>query len=486
MAKKSKNQETDHGKFVRMEKTTLDEVSHFLFAVGNQFVTAKNASAAFDCFKYAVDLNPKFQPAVYNLGCIYNVTGNLEGAYRMFKEAIRMRPEDIVARTAFGEIARKLGNVEESGRVLTEALALDPENYLVMSALAILHYDNGRLAEAAEWNEKAIEKMGRFDAHMTLNRALLNMTTGKWSDWWNLYEFCLSYAKNPKMKGLSMSESWSGDEHEGKTLLVVSDQGAGDALQFSRYLKEAKELGKFSKLVFLCPPELKTILARVDGIDEVLGFNEQPKANFDKFSSLLGIMRVLQINPHNCYRDPHLTARPKLQTRWEHTISGYCEPGQKRVGLVWAGDPRHGNDHARSLPLSQFWKLTDVPNVAFFSLQVDDKVKQLQTLDTIIPSQIHDIGSEIRDYDDTAAAISCLDLIISCDTSIAHAAGGLGKNSWILIANPPEWRWLSDLQTTAWYKNTRLFRQTKPRDWDPVLAAVREELTIFARHDDQE
>ena len=481
----SKPQRIDEkSRFVRLERTMVEEISQFLFCLGNQFVTVKNAEGAFDCFKYSLDLNPKHQPSCYNLGALYNITGNMDGAYRMFKESVRMKPDDLVARVALGEVARKLCKLDESRKILEAVYKEDPENYMVMSAMAILHYDSGHLAEAMEWNERALEKRPG-DLHMTLNRALINMTFGDWPKWWSSYEFCLSYQKNERMRGLKMSDAWSGQELPGKSLLVISDQGSGDAIQFSRYLREAKELGKFGKVIYLVQPDLIDLLARVDGVDEVVGFGERMKLDFDAFSSLLGVMRVLQISPENCWRPPHVKTDPKLDDLWKHRIGKLWDGESRRVGIVWAGDPKHGNDHARSLPLVQFAKILSgtpaVPptlQVQLFSFQVGKAAEQLAQYPD---GTVVDLGQDFRSFDDTASALRQMDLLISCDTAVAHLSGCMGVPAWVLVPNPGEWRWLTDVGTTNWYKNFKIYRQSVPKHWDSVMEAVLRDLHEFVR-----
>jgi hypothetical protein len=477
MSKLQKIQD-DKSRFVRLERAVAEEISNFLFALGNQFVSVKNAEGAFDCFRYSLDLNPKHQPSCYNLGALYNIMNNMDGAYRMFKEAVRMSPNDLTAQVALGEVARKLSKLDESSEILKAAYKRDPDSYITMSALAILHYDMGHLAEALEWNERALEKHPN-DVHMMLNRALVNMTFGFWEKYWAEYEFCLSYQKNERMRGMRMSDAWAGQEMVGKTLLVVSDQGSGDAIQFSRYLVEAKYLGKFAKLIYLVQPDLKEVLARVSGVDEVVGFGEKMHVDFDAFSSLLGIMRVLQISPSNCHRPPHVATDPKLDELWKCRVDALWDGKSKKVGIVWAGDPRHGNDHARSLPLAQFLKISFVQGVQPFSFQVGKAAEQLGSAPP--EAGVVDLGQDFRSFDDTASALKQMNLLISCDTAVAHLAGCMGIPTWIVLPNPREWRWLVDVSTTNWYETVRLFSQGTPKDWDSVMVAVVSELHEFVR-----
>lgn len=475
---------------MRLDRDLAKEISSFLFQLGNQFINVKNAQGAFDCFKYSVDLNPQNDASVYNMACLYNITGNFEGAYRMFKEACRMNPGHVAAKISTAEVARKLHKVDEASQILDEVYAKEPDNYNVISAIAALKYDSGHLAEALEWTKKALG-MRPNDLITVLNQALINMIYGNWPEYWSQYEYCLSYQKNEKMKAMKMSDAWAGQECEGKTILVVSDQGSGDAIQFSRYLKEAKERGKFGKLIYLVQPDLVSLLSRVDGVDEVVGFAEKMKIDYDHFSSLLGIMRVMQVAPSNCYRPPHITTDPLLDEVWKHKVGQYWDGRAIKVGIVWAGDPRHGNDFARSVPLTQFLKIlfgfrdfAPVPNLQMFSFQVGKGASQLSSAPIDRNYDIVELGADFRHFDDTASALRQMDLLITCDTSVAHLGGSMGIPTWILVANPPEWRWMTDLPTTPWYKDVRLYRQSKPRDWDSVFEAVLADLHAMAREEE--
>jgi hypothetical protein len=474
----------DKSRFARIERDKLEEVSHFLFALGNQFVNIKNSNAAFDCFKYSVDLNPLHQPSVYNLGALYNVTGNLEGAERMFREARRMKPNDIHALTALGEVVRKLGKLSEARVILEKAYAQDPQNYIVISAMAVLFYDLGLLDDSMLWNDKVLEQKPD-DIHAILNRVLVNMTKGDWANWWAQYEYCLSYRKNEKMKGLTMQAAWAGQEMPGKTLLIVSDQGAGDAIQFAKFIADAKALGKFDKVKYLVPPDLVNLLARVDGVDEAIGFGERSDIQFDAYSALLGIMRVLKIDPATCGQPPHVITDEKLDDLWNHRINALHDGDSLKVGLCWAGDPKHGNDQARSVKLIDMMKeFAAIPRLQFFSFQVGTASKQIQGLPEEEPFEIEQISDDFRNYDDTASALKQMDVLVSVDTSVAHLAGGLGIPVSLLITNPPEWRWLNNGQTVSdWYeRNFRLFRQKNPRDWEYPIKQVSVELFAWSKN----
>jgi ADP-heptose:LPS heptosyltransferase len=194
-------------------------------------------------------------------------------------------------------------------------------------------------------------------------------------------------------------------------------------------------------------------------------------------------MRVLRISPKNCYRSPHVVTDPKLDKLWRARIASEWDGHSKKIGIVWAGDPKHGNDRARSIPIDKFMEIVraNLARAQFFSFQAVPGLKQLFGLSQLDQSFVVDLGSDFRNFDDTASALRQMDLLISCDTSVPHLAGCMGIPTWIMIPNPPEWRWLTHGKTTSWYESVRLFRQSAPLDWNPVISAVASELRDFAR-----
>jgi hypothetical protein len=178
------------------------------------------------------------------------------------------------------------------------------------------------------------------------------------------------------------------------------------------------------------------------------------------------------VSPENCFRPPHIATDQGLDEVWQHKVGQSWDGKSMKVGLVWAGDPRHGNDMARSISLAKFLPHLPVPGAQFFSFQVGQAAEQLKQGD----DRVVELGSEFRNFDDTASALRSMDLLISVDTSVAHLAGCIGVPTWWLLPLPSEWRHLMSGDISPWYEKTRLFRETAPRDWDSVLKRVFAEL----------
>lgn len=466
---------------VVLEKTTASDIAGFLFEIGTSFLKLNNAEGAFESFKRVLDLDPQNYSAAYNLGVIYHKTGNHDAAYRVLKEATRMRPSHVQGQIALAGVATKVGRFAESEALLDKILQAYPDDADAVMEKALLEYSRGSLAKAKDLNEKFLS-LRPGNTLALLNQALVNMTYGDWENNWGQYEYSLTWSQNKRMQHLTMQNAWAGDERPGQTLLVVSDQGFGDAIQFAPFLADAKEKGKFAKIIYLVQPEIVTLLRGQYGIDEVIGFDEgSPQTNYDTYSALLGIMRVLGVKKQDAFKRPALTVNEDLKKMWESMIARELPSGRRpRVALVWAGDPKHGADTFRSVPLEKFRPLLDMTGVDFLSFQVGPGLAQLGKLKQVSDAfaAVVDIGGMFRDFADTAAALSCVDVLVSVDTSIVHLAGRLGYPfTMMAIANPPEWRWGLCGAETRWYDTVSIFRQGTARCWEPVLEAIREQLT---------
>jgi hypothetical protein len=167
---------------------------------------------------------------------------------------------------------------------------------------------------------------------------------------------------------------------------------------------------------------------------------------------------------------PYVTADAAAAARWRERIG---ETGDRRIGLVWAGNAQHKNDRNRSIALDRLAPLFDTPATRWFSLQVGERANDLTRL---AAGTITDLADGLTDFTETAAAIENLDLVIAADTAVAHLAGALGKPVWIMVPFVPDWRWLLGRADNPWYPSARLFRQPARRDWDSVAADVRRAL----------
>jgi hypothetical protein len=217
-----------------------------------------------------------------------------------------------------------------------------------------------------------------------------------------------------------------------------------------------------------CPATLVALASRLEGVEQVIA-SGTPLPAFDLHCPLLSLPHRLGVTLDSLRPVvSYLSADPELVRHWRDILDRHT-PERRRVGLVWAGNPLHRNDLSRSLQPSDFSPLAGIDHVAFVSLQFGS--------DEMPPGLGgYPLGRSLRDFSDTAALVSQLDLVISADTSTAHLAGALGVPVWTLVPHAPDWRWLLDRTDSPWYPTMRLYRQSRRGDWASVIAQARADL----------
>jgi len=306
------------------------------------------------------------------------------------------------------------------------------------------------------------------DVHMNLGMALLklgDLPAGfREFEWrWQTRQFTPFMPPHPR---------WDGSPLPGKTLLVHTEQGAGDAIQFIRFVQQARE--RVGKVLLITPDSLSALFATAAGVDEIRGAGAIAEQAFDVHISLLSLPMVLGTTLETIpAQTPYLSVPPDRQVNVLRMGAGQPTTGGKsplRVGIAWAGSPTQGNDRNRSARLADFAPLFEVPGIEWHSLQVGEKAEELQVASGKLQVTIRNWQGELRDWADTAAVVSQLDLVISVDTGVAHLAGALGVPAWVLLCYAPDWRWLLERADSPWYPAARLFRQPRPKDWASVMA----------------
>jgi ADP-heptose:LPS heptosyltransferase len=267
---------------------------------------------------------------------------------------------------------------------------------------------------------------------------------------------------------------WLGKEDiAGKTILVCVDEGIGDAIHFVRYVPMLAARG--ARVILMVHEPLRRLLSGMAGVTQCLPRSQQALPAFDLHCPISSLPHAFGTTLATIPAAvPYLPTPAVDQVQaWEARLGAH---DKLRVGLVWAGNPLHNNDRNRSIKLGELASLLAI-DATFISLQKDPRPEDraiLRELPAII-----DLTAELGDFADTAALLSCLDVIITVDTSVAHLAGALARPTWILLPYAPDYRWLLDREDSPWYPTVRLFRQDESRDYAGVLDKVRAELSAL-------
>lgn len=280
-----------------------------------------------------------------------------------------------------------------------------------------------------------------------------------------LYEYRLHLPAFEKIRAKFINPRWKGENLDGKTLLIISEQGLGDTLQFCRYIPLIQKGS--GKIIFECQNPLIPLLKTLPNVDGILEYN-QPLPKHDVSVPLLSLPYVFKTRENSIPTNfPYFQLNSNLKQKWEKFFLPY--QNQFKIGISWTGSQIHQHDIRRSANPQYFKRFNQIPNVCLVSLQ-----KNAPLLD----ESFHAIqlGDKFTDFSDSAACINALDLVISVDTAVVHIAGALNKPVWNLLGYYFDWRWQRERGNSPWYPSMRLFRQPKRQDWESVFNSVFEAL----------
>ena len=402
---------------------------------------------------------------LFQRGFVDHQAGRLQQAEAAYRQILTIDPAHTDAQHALGAALHGLGRPAEAATSYQEALRLRPNYPEAHNNLGIALSDLGRLAEAEASYREALRLRPNFpEAHHNLGHALL--LAGRFDEGWKEYEW------RWKTKRLSSSARdfsaplWRGEAIGDRTILLHAEHGLGDTLQFCRYIPFM-----VCRIILEVQAPLVRLLSRLPGVMQIVARGDKLPP-FDLHCPLLSLPHAfgttLDTIPAGM---PYLSADPALAANWQERLLGL---DGLRIGLVWAGGRRFKDDRRRSIALKTLAPLGDVSGVSFVSLQKDEAAAQ--AADPPHGMMLHDFTTDLHDFEDTAALVVNLDLVISVDTAVAHLAGALGKPVWLLNRCDTDWRWLLNRDDSPWYPTLRQFRQASPGDWDSAVCAARDAL----------
>ena len=302
--------------------------------------------------------------------------------------------------------------------------------------------------------------------------AMTHLTLGDFDTGWKEYEWRWKTAAFARHRRPFRAPPWLGDEPvAGKTILLHAEQGFGDTIQFVRYAPLLASRG--AKVICEVQPELQPLLSQLSDVTVIASGGMRPA--FDLHTPLLSLPLAFKTQAGTIPNAlPYLAAPAERVADWRERLP----PGRPRAGFVWSGSSTHKNDANRSIALARLAPLFENPPLQCLSLQTELRDADRDTLRGL-PNLVH-LGDDIRDFADTAAIISLLDVVVSVDTAVAHLAGALGKPVVILLPFAADFRWMRDRDDTPWYPTAKLMRQPAFGDWDSVIVRLRDELRHVA------
>jgi tetratricopeptide (TPR) repeat protein len=437
------------------------------YGLGNVLTARGRREEAVACFRAALSFRPDYGEAYNNLGLALTELRRPAEAVVLLRQAVRLRPGAAEGHNNLGLALSDLGRFEEAEAAFHEALRLNPKYAEAHTNLGSAFKEQGRTDEALACYQVALW-LQPDSASTHWNRALAWLQAGDFERGWPEYEWRWQRTKTPPRR--FPQPAWDGSPLAGRTLLIYMEQGLGDMLQFIRYAALAQPGGR---VVVECPGILRPLFSRCRGIDQLVAEGD-PLPPFDVHAPLLSLPRLLKTTLATVPAEvPYLFPDPGRVETWGRRLP----PGRDfKIGVAWQGNPHHQWDRHRSFPLAKLAPLAGLPGVRLVSLQKGPGIEQLRAAPFPVTALAEDLDASGGAFEDTAAVLRHLDLVVTPDTALAHLAGGMGVPAWVALAAVSDWRWLLGREDSPWYPSLRLFRQARLGDWEAVFERMAAEL----------
>ena len=417
--------------------------------------------AAESCLK-ALRFHADQPEALINLGCTRLKQGELWEAEGLFRRVLASDPSRLDARVDLAECLFRKGDLEETRKHLQKVLQQQPDHFRASNKLIHLYCHMGDL-EAMDAEVDRYLGVTLKGAELEFERSLRSLQRGEMPLAWESYEARLRIPdRRVTVAGPFAEPLWEGQPFPGKTLLLHWEQGFGDTLMFIRYTALAKALG--GQVVVLAQPALVDLVATCPGVDLAIA-QGQPLPAFDYHLPLLSLPRVFKTRMDSIPAEiPYLDIPQRVPNRAE--LGQVLSPsgGRTRIGLAWSGTTAYANLRNRTVDPEHLVPLDQLQGVAWYSFQIPAVEAPP------VPSM--PLEPLLSNFSDTAYALSWMDLVITVDTALAHAAGAMGIPTLLLLPYYADWRWFMDRTDSPWYPSMQLYRQPKPGDWSPVIQQV--------------
>ncbi len=449
---------------------------------------AGEVAAAESVYRQVIARQPQHAAAHVYLGiALFDQRRFLESA-AAYRTALAITPQFPIAWNNLGNTLRMLGDVEQADTCFQKALDGQPGYLSPLKNRGTLWIWAGEIEKGLASYRQALQ-LAPQDPELHRNLGVIYLLQERYAEGWPEYRWrwrCL-----PGGRPAYPFPLWQGEDPQGKTFLLYPEQGIGDAIQFVRVCHTLHGAG--ARTILRCGGHLIPLFSAAPGIDMLIPdsvpLSQLETGPIDYHASLIDVVdgwygRTGELATAAGASGPdapaYLNISAPLVDYWRRALDASLprQAGRRRIGICWQGNPQHHADVYRSIPLAEFRPLAQLADVSLISLQHGSGSEQLDRVDFAhaiarLPESIDQSGGAFLD---TAAIIRNLDLVVTVDTSTAHLAGALGVPVWLLLGRVPDWRWLQTGQTTPWYPNMRLFRQSQLGDWSDVLERVVSEL----------
>ena len=449
---------------------------NFLNILGTACLRVNENEEGIKLLKRANSLNPTNTSILFNLGKAFVDLKDFVNAKKYLILVKKLEPENILFLNYLGMVLVQFNKFDEAHNLFLKAAKINPNYFYSHYNIGLLLHKKKDYLNADKSYDKAIAANPSHYQSLW-GKALIKLMLGEYKKGWELYEIRLKNEEiNREYKLYDASKTWRGDKPiQGKTLLIYGEQGFGDVIQFSRYIPLLASYN--SKLILYVKKQLVSLLQTLGTDITVIGMDSSVP-NHDFNCPLMSLPLVFKTDLTNIpNKVPYLSASKTKEMFWKKKMG---ETNNIRVGVVFSGSKTYNYDSSRSIGLEQFKNsLEGINSVEFHSLMVDYKNDDKELIESSDFLTLHD--KELNNFSDTAALINSLDLVISVDTAVAHLAGALNKQVWILVPFLPDFRWMEKISHSIWYPSAKIFRQKNKDDWNQPLKKIKLALVDFVK-----
>ena len=420
-----------------------------------------------------LELDAEDAKTLLHLGFCMEHTHQLDASVQHYLEAIAKKPNFLEAHVDLAGVLWRLADYEGSLEHAKRAVEIDPNHpYAVrIYGTALLHLN--RLGEAEAQLRRALELKPDFPIAI-IDLALLLLLAGKFQEGWQVYERRWSDTDRMTRPAFFRADlEWKGPQLQpvaGKRIVIYAEQGLGDVINFVRYAKVLQRDG--AQVFCVIQPEL---IPLVESIQGVICLKPNLNIEADYHVALLELPLHYRTEASNVPAEtPYLFAPADKSAYWREKMKKW--DGKLKIGIAWAGHYIHANHHNRCVPLSEFLPIIEMPGVQCFSLQKSDGERYTDM--AVDEADLVDFTGEWKDFTDSAAMISNLDLVISIDSAVIHLAAALGRPTWVALPPNPDWRWLLERTDSPWYPTMRLYRRDHTEPKTQQMARVVHDLRL--------
>ena len=437
-----------------------------ILGLGEALLKSDNHSQALKYFQKVISIKKNYPQAHNNLAICYQSLRNLTSAQASYQNAVSMDPGNAIYHNNYGTLLLMMDLLDEAVSSFEKALFIRPDYLDAMVNLGNAHMNAKNFDTAEKLFNKALSQSPHQN-YALWHRALLRLLLGHYLEGFQDYEVRENCDFLKLEKRLFDALRWKGDSHPESSILVYCEQGFGDSIQFSRFLKPLEDL--FKDVYLECPPQLVRIFNTILPQDKVFARGKK-LPRFDYVCPLHSLPHFLGTTVENIPSSSNSYLKPPLPPSLSEEATSLIESLEKNpnflIGIVWAGNPHQTNDLRRSLTLDYFLKIKSLRGIQLVSMQKELTASENNLL---IENQIPSLGVHAADFGDTALILNKLDLLITIDTAAGHLSGALGLQTWILLSYAADWRWMEDRIDSPWYPFVRLFRQSSPGNWDSAF-----------------